>query len=73
MLTNRFVSDRLITMELHIESILLQVEYHKMPFQYARTLHKLCTYYDLVDCKIFAEAVIINNTAWLHRRVSWIS
>ena len=50
-------------MELDIESILAQVEYHKMPFQYARTLHtcKLCTYYDFVDCKILATSVIINN------------
>ena len=64
------MSDRLIIMELHIESILVQVEYHKMPFQYVRTLHKLCTYYDLVDCKILTASVIINNTAWLYRRVS---
>ncbi len=47
----------------YIESILAQGEYHKMPFQYARTLHscKLCTYYYLVDCKILATSVIISN------------
>ena len=67
------MSDRLIIMEIYIESILVQVEYHKMPFQYARTLHKLCMYYDLVDCKILATAVIVNNTAWLYRMVNWVS
>ena len=50
-------------MQLYIESILAQVKYHKMPFQYARTLHtcKLCTYYDLVDGKIIVTSVITNN------------
>ena len=64
------MSDRLIIMVLHIESILLKAEYHKMPFQYARTLHKLRTYYDLVDCKILATLVIINKIVWLYRMIS---
>ena len=49
-------------MEFYIEAILAQVEYHKMPFQYARTLHTCkLVFYNLVDCKILATSVIINN------------
>ena len=47
-------------MEINIESILVQVECHKSMLGLLHTC-KLCTYYDLVDCKILATSVIINN------------